>query len=1165
MEENEAIREWFTEFVDEAEEEEYNDVVSAAVAIEELTFAEGEPIIEKEQPIRMPWMRPEAPEHNFGSDFTFQHMETSYSVNQAKKTSIRIFGTTANGNSVLIVIKSFQPYFYIYVPPHLNVHDICARLKCVTKKEALKRRSMCGYHCNRPLDTFWKITVSRPSDVSTARRLLEHGDESIVPDRTRISTFEANVPFELRFMADCRIAGSQWLTLRAGKYKILERQLSHAQYEYQVHHDDILPIPTKERGQLAPKRILFFDIEAKRKEPGFVNSATDPVICICAALYVGSIVHKVAFVLADSIAPLEEPGVDVHLFTAETEMLLAFSEHIVESDPDCFSGWNITGFDWPYLFGRADALGITDRFSRFARIRGKAAYVRKTEFTSKAYGSKKNYETMCEGRYDLDGLIFSIRGLFKKFRSYTLNAMSETVLKDHKVDILYSQIPILHEGSDEDRSRLVWYCLKDALLPARLLEKWMATVNMTEQARVTGVSEKWLMARGQGIKTHSNILRYKRADEVVPTKLRGQNNVYTVGGYVRAPIVGYYPKNVIVTLDFSSLYPSIMQAYNICYSTVISLQWARANLKPDDYWIIDRIPGSNEPVADYCFVKDHIRKGVLPDMLTDLLGQRKYVRGLMRTEPDAEVVLIYDGRQNALKVVCNSVYGFLKAFILVDPRLMSAVTNWGRFMITKCASIVEHDYANMTIVDREACERLGIDYDTTNPDRPTKKYAARIIYGDTDSIMVDIGDVGFQDAVRIGTEIAAVCTKEMRPPNSLTFESIKENAVFLKAKKYASHEIVMAGIAPGITFKEARKLAEVVAKGLEHKRRDNAMIGSKLQGGCLTDILKNRDVDAAVEQVKRAISNVLTNNVDMSMYVLSKGLSKTDKQYEESGSMPAHYTLKQKIEHRSGRTGESVPQTGDRVAYVVTAGKDQARYLAEDPVYVLANGIPINTDYYIYKQIMGATLRLFTCIWQPEKVKDIKSTWLVRDNKNLMQLEAYQKLFAPKLPHMTVRVYPKVREAAPGLMNNFVVAMPQCLHPDCNLLLSKSSRSNVVCDEHNRTDAHIALTDQLGEAERVRDESWAICNKCVGGKMEAARTCHNVTCDNFFRRQRTIVDVEDLMVDLRKFDKPEKDPSSIVVAQRRQIDKIAEAGGEEAWREQIRQQKKKKNNTRRKR
>jgi DNA polymerase delta subunit 1 len=120
----------------------------------------------------------------------------------------------------------------------------------------------------------------------------------------------------------------------------------------------------------------------------------------------------------------------------------------------------------------------------------------------------------------------------------------------------------------------------------------MAVVNGIEQARVTGVPIKWLLSRGQGVKTFSNILRYKQPEEHTPSRSPKTNTSVTAGGYVKEPKRGFY-RVPLASLDFASLYPSIMIAYNICYSTKESLAWARAinpdtgkpNLDPDDFWV----------------------------------------------------------------------------------------------------------------------------------------------------------------------------------------------------------------------------------------------------------------------------------------------------------------------------------------------------------------------------------------------------------------------------------------------------------------------------------------------------------------------------------------------------------------------------------------------------
>lgn len=87
-----------------------------------------------------------------------------------------------------------------------------------------------------------------------------------------------------------------------------------------------------------------------------------------------------------------------------------------------------------------------------------------------------------------------------KLRSYTLNAVSYHFLQEQKEDVHHSVITDLQNGNEQTRRRLAVYCLKDAYLPLRLMDKLMAVVNNVEMARVTGVPITYLLTRGQQVK-----------------------------------------------------------------------------------------------------------------------------------------------------------------------------------------------------------------------------------------------------------------------------------------------------------------------------------------------------------------------------------------------------------------------------------------------------------------------------------------------------------------------------------------------------------------------------------------------------------------------------------------------------------------------------------------
>jgi len=85
------------------------------------------------------------------------------------------------------------------------------------------------------------------------------------------------------------------------------------------------------------------------------------------------------------------------------------------------------------------------------------------------------------------------------------------------------------------------------------------------------------------------------------------------GATVIEPERGYYDVP-IATLDFSSLYPSIMQAHNLCYTTLLQRPSDRERLSQDQF--------IKTPSGNY-FVKSSVLRGILPEILESLLTARK--------------------------------------------------------------------------------------------------------------------------------------------------------------------------------------------------------------------------------------------------------------------------------------------------------------------------------------------------------------------------------------------------------------------------------------------------------------------------------------------------------------------------------------------------------------
>lgn len=149
------------------------------------------------------------------------------------------------------------------------------------------------------------------------------------------------------------------------------------------------------------------------------------------------------------------------------------------------------------------------------------------------------------------------------------------------------------------------------------MDKLMFIFNYIEMARVTGVPVGWLLVRGQMLKVMSQLLRKaKQKDLLLPNIKVEVSDEKFEGAIVIEPKKGFYSEP-IATLDFASLYPSIMMAHNLCYSTLVSKEDVRKDTFGFSEEEVTKTPNGDT------FVKPHVKRGILPEILDELLSARK--------------------------------------------------------------------------------------------------------------------------------------------------------------------------------------------------------------------------------------------------------------------------------------------------------------------------------------------------------------------------------------------------------------------------------------------------------------------------------------------------------------------------------------------------------------
>lgn len=804
---------------------------------------------------------------------------------------IQIFGRRSTGESVCVRVRGFRPYFYCLAPntslcsAEEAARSIVAPLNAVRDEHANNLRAKGGWstkrgeqmaaisvsaevvrrtptmHYHDECDMLC-IVCSHPNAVAPLRdaivedrvswkaRVRQTGDTVImVPGQA----FEANLEYVLRYMVDNDVCCNAWIRVEGAFEDSLGTTCTSPDLvcinpsQIIAYSDD----EVKRLGLVSSLTLMSFDIECAAEKGLFPDPNVDPVIDIACDITrmdgrttseIEAGAKGVLFALGDTSRSVVGGDVDVRCFYDERQLLLAFAEFIrTEADPDVITSWNGPNFDWKYIVNRCAYLGCdVNGATKFSRIQWYKTRNRELTKSTKAFGTTKDNEVMMPGRVIFD-LLTPVRKNYKE-RSYTLDAISKKFLGEHKDPIKHTEITELWRGTPEDRGKLSHYCLQDARLPRRILLKKQLWIQYAEMARVCRVPTAYLVTKGEQIKVFTQLCYKARqrgfaVDYIVPKKKDDDDkntddrDVGYQGATVIEPMRGFYGRP-IATLDFTSLYPSIMMAHDLCYSTYVPKDRVK-DFAEDDIEI--------SPTGD-AFVKPRVRKGLLPEVLQELGAARKAAKALMFAAEDAGDVSskgVYDKRQLALKVSANSVYGFtgVKFGRLPLQPIARSVTAYGREMIEMTKAKVEESGPPGT----------------------------EVIYGDTDSVMIKypcsvaIGPDGKLEDVKaaiaesraFALQGASAVNAIFPKPINLEYEKVFYPYLLISKKRYA-----------GVLFEKAAAVGLYLAtKGIESQRRDNAQMVPRILDDVLTCLMDDLSPERAIRTAVQAIRAVVDGPV----------------------------------------------------------------------------------------------------------------------------------------------------------------------------------------------------------------------------------------------------------------------------------------------------------------
>jgi DNA polymerase I len=623
---------------------------------------------------------------------------------------------------------------------------------------------------------------------------------------------------------------------------------------YKVHHEELRPVEAS-----APPRVNTFDIEVDDRN-GFPEDGEQTIVCLTSHdsytdeyvvwLYESpdGIEGPEALAAYDPIREDAEFDADVRIFEEETAMLDAFITYIEDTDPDVLTGWNFDDFDAPYLLDRIEEIQSYDHDYDLN--------IDRLSRVDEVWRSDWQGPDI-KGRVVFDLLYAYKRTQFTELESYRLDAVGEQELGVGK-ERYTGDIGDLWE---QDPERLLEYNLRDVELCVEL-DREQDIIDFWDEVR-TFVGCKLEDATTPGDAVDMYVLHKLYGQYALPSKGQQESEDYE-GGAVFDPITGV--RENVTVLDLKSLYPMCMVTTNASPETKVDPE----HYDGETY----RAPNGT-----------HFRKepdGIIREMVDELLTEREEKKSQRNSyDPGNPEYERFDRQQAAVKVIMNSLYGVLgwDRFRLYDKEMGAAVTATGREVI---------DYTD-EVVEREGYE---------------------VVYGDTDSVMLQLGDIGPEDvegAVEVTDGmrekhpemddeelelIAATIAKGFELEDTINasydeFASERLNASehrfeiefeklyrrFFQAgkkKRYAGH----------IVWKEGKDVDDIDITGFEYQRSDIAPITKRVQKEVIDRIVHGEDAENIKTYVGEVIEDYQAGNVDYDDVGIPGGIGKKLDNYD---------------------------------------------------------------------------------------------------------------------------------------------------------------------------------------------------------------------------------------------------------------------------------------------
>ncbi|KAK6116225.1 hypothetical protein DH2020_050021 [Rehmannia glutinosa] len=712
------------------------------------------------------------------------------------------------------------------------------------------------------------------------------------------------------FLIKMKIKGPSWLSISKFSSCTAAQRVSWCKFEVNVDFPKDVQVSTSSKNisEIPPVVVTAINLKTIINEKQNVNEIVSASVICCHRAKIdtpmvasewtrpGMLSHfTVVRKLEGGIFPMgfAKEAAEKNAKAGERALLNRLMIELHKLDSDVLIGHNIYGFDLDVLLHRVQALRVpSSMWSKIGRLKRSA--MPKLNKGSSVFGSGASSGIMSciAGRLLCDTYICS-RDLLKEV-SYSLTQLAKTQLNKDRKEITPHDIPQMFQSS-ESLLELIEYGETDAWLSMELMfhlsvlpltrqltnisgnlwhktlqgaraqrveylllhafhaKKFMVPDKFSAQSKETRTTKRKISG---GVESKEIDPDDTTFDDVPPENHHGKakKGPSYSGGLVLEPKKGLYDKYILL-LDFNSLYPSIIQEYNICFTTV----------ERSADTAVPHLPSSK-------------RTGVLPELLKNLVERRRMVKAWLKTASGLKVQQL-DIQQQALKLTANSMYGclgFSNSRFYAKP-LAELITLQGREILQSTVDLVQNT--------------LNLE----------------VIYGDTDSIMIYSGLDDIGKAKSIAGKVIQEVNKKYRCLE-IDLDGLYKRMLLLKKKKYAAVKM---------HFKDGTSYEVIERKGLDMVRRDWSLLSKELGDFCLSQILSGGSCEDVVEVIHNSLMKVQeemrNGQIPLEKYVITKTLTKPPEAYPDARNQP-HVEVALRMKRSGYVTGFSA---GDTVPYII--------------------------------------------------------------------------------------------------------------------------------------------------------------------------------------------------------------------------------------------------------